>query len=286
MQQINKTLSNFGLTNKEIKVYLEILKLDSTSPYELSKLTGIPRTSIYDTLMTLSLKKLVKLQQSDGFQKKQTKVKAVNPSKLREILRTKRKKMFSLEADVLNIIPFLKKDFHKNKTNADFQYYPGVEGAKHVLFSEMKPNINIDAFENLMPMDAFGRKTMNKGVEKDTKAIKQHRIQLRELVVDNDWTRHVLTYQVGKDNEYIKSRKIRIIDNPILNIKLRAAIQGERVRIVCSDKDEIWGLIIKSNPLSSTLQSMFNFMWQQAKPVTLNMIESWGKNEFLETEKK
>jgi sugar-specific transcriptional regulator TrmB len=89
--QIRKTLRAYGLSDNEIEVYLAAIKLDETSPYELAKLTGIARTTVYDVITDLSLKGLLELERSDGFPKQQTKIIAKNPSVLRQKLRERRK---------------------------------------------------------------------------------------------------------------------------------------------------------------------------------------------------
>lgn len=82
MDTSTKVLKRFGLTDNEIDIYIECLKNEELSPFQLSKLTGIPRTTVYDCLMSLSLKGLIELEQSDGFQKQQTRVRGKNPSEL------------------------------------------------------------------------------------------------------------------------------------------------------------------------------------------------------------
>ena len=91
MNLINKVLLDFGLSESEIKVYLECLKETDLGPFKLANLTGIPRTTVYEILTSLALKGLVELEHSDGFTKKQTKVKAKNPTTLREMVRNKKK---------------------------------------------------------------------------------------------------------------------------------------------------------------------------------------------------
>ncbi|MBU4210113.1 helix-turn-helix domain-containing protein [Patescibacteria group bacterium] len=280
MNQIYKTLSGFGLTKNEIKVYLQTLKENQLSPYKISKLTKIPRTTVYDILMNLSFKGLIKLKQSDGFTKQQTTITAKNPSVLRDILWKKRKKISNLELDIVDILPQLKGDFHKDESNADFKFYSGIKGAKKVYLGELDQDINtpILAFENLMPMDIFGRYQMNKDVSKGTK---QSQKNIKEIITLNDWAMHVISYQFGRDPNYIKTRQIRTIDNPIFSINQRIAIQDNRIRITTAKDSETWGLIIKSPSLAKTLASIFHILWSQAVPLTKNIIDSWGPNQFL-----
>ena len=109
MDFIGKTLTAFGLTDKEARVYRAALNHEETSPFELSRETKIPRTTVYEILFNLSLKGLIALVQSDGFSKQQTRIKAKNPSLLREIVAKKRADLASLDVDLVQILPYLKK---------------------------------------------------------------------------------------------------------------------------------------------------------------------------------
>lgn len=287
MDQTQRILGNFGLNDNETKVYLETLKEDGLGPFKLSKLTGIPRTTIYETLMSLSLKGLVTLEQSDGFTKQQTKVKAKNPSVLRDIIWDKREKLSNLEVDVVDILPELKTGFHRQQANADFEFYPGVEGAKKTYFHEpLEINLPVHAFENLMPMDAFGKESINQDVAQSTKTRKQLHAETKEIIVLTDWTRHALSYQASRDPDYFKIRQIRFIDQPGLFINQRIFIQGQTIKITTVAGDEAWGLSINSPTLVQTFDSIFQFVWQFAAPITANIIASWGPNEFFDAEKK
>ncbi len=281
MKQIKKALEKFGLSQNEIKIYLQALKLEKTSPYQLSRLTKIPRTTVYDTLMNLSLKGLIHMQQSDGIQ---TKIKALNPSKLRSIIHQKQEKLTDLDIDLVEIMPFLKGDYHKDQPNADFQFFPGIKGAKKVFFTEDQDQTNaqVYGFTKLLPIDIFGPEAIDDLIKSENKV----NTPKKEIIQLNDWTKHVLSYQVGKNPAYLDSRQIRFIDNPIFKQFLRLAIKGSRVRITCAEGEEVWGLIINSKALSKSLLSIFHLIWSQATPVTEKLVKSWGTSKYLKQEQK
>lgn len=283
---VKRTLGKFGLSDKEITVYTHTLKHDETSPYALARETGIPRTTIYDILMTLSLKGLVTLQQSDGISKQQTKIRAKNPSVMRQIIKHRRDSLTSLEVDILDILPELKEDYHQNEANANFRFYPGVKGVREVYLAE-ETNVETPsyAFENLMPMDVFGRKETNQVIFDSTKRRIEAGNTTHELVTLNDWTKHVLSYQAGHDPNYLIGRTIRYVENSLFDPQTRVAIQANRIMIMCAKDEEIWGLTINSPALSTTLKGIFQTLWQTAKPVDLKLVKSWGENEFLKQEK-
>src|SRR3989338_9719622 len=54
-----QALEDFGLSQKEVQVYLKLLRIGESTVSKLSKETGINRVTIYDILKYLSAKGLV-----------------------------------------------------------------------------------------------------------------------------------------------------------------------------------------------------------------------------------
>lgn len=283
-----KILQDFGLNTNEIEVYLCCIEEENLSPFRISKLTQIPRSTVYDVLMNLSLKGLVELQQSDGFSKQQTLVSAVNPSQLRAILQEKRKKLIELETEVITILPFLKSKFHRENANADFIFYPGLKGFRKLYLDTATIEIDVERFvwDMNMPMDPIGFKDMNKLMDKEHNLYKKIRYKPKHLVALNDWTRQVVSYQYGRDKDFLGKRDFRYIDNPIFDLHVELNIWGNIIRIFTAHKDEIWGLQINSPALAASLKSIFLVQWANAKPLTENEVLSWGTNYMQEYEKR
>lgn len=281
-----KTLRNFGLSEKEIAVYLETLKHEELSPFKISQLTKIPRTTVYDVLMSLSLKGLIRLEQSTGFEKQQTRVRAKNPSVLRKIINEKRAELSDLELDVVSILSDLKQDYHGRESNADFQFYPGIEGARKLVADYDDVNIPRSSWTYLMEMDAIGRELTNKSVADVIELNNKNNTLDRELVPFNDWTRHVISYQLSVNPGYLDYKQMRYIDKPGFELYTRLEIQGNYVRMICTNKDEVWGMKIRSTAMSKSFQSIYDLLWSEAKIITKEMVLSWGPNEYFLTEKK
>lgn len=285
MDFVDKTLVAFGLTDKEARVYRAALNYEETSPFALSRETKIPRTTVYEILFNLSLKGLVTLVQSDGFSKQQTRIKAKNPSMLREIIVKKRDELSKLDVDLVQILPDLKKEYLKHVPNADFKFYPGVEGATEV-YKRMNNNASsepIASWDCLMPMDSFGLANMNRWVDTENK--RKIKTVIRSLIPLNTWTKHVVSYQYERDHKYL-SREFRYIEDSSFNLYQDIQIQGNKISIVNGVKEEAWGLIMNSELFAKTLTNIFEISWRLGKPITPELVLSWGPNEFLEAEKK
>jgi hypothetical protein len=286
-ERVYQVLQEYGLNTNEITIYLESLKHDEISPFKLANLTHIPRTTVYDVLMSLSLKGLIELIHSTGLEKQQTRVRAKNPSIIRKYLADKRKDLVKLEIDVLDILPDLKKDFHKGKANSDFKLFPGITGANEVYdkLTNIDYALPVYAFTNLMPADAFGRKRTDDLIDAEFKKRAKVNTKAKQIIPLTEWTKHVLTYQYGRDNNYLKYNEFRYVDNPIFSIHQDLNIVADKIFIVTAEEDEIWGMIINSQTLSKSLTSIFHLIWQIATPLTQELVESWGENEFLKAEK-
>jgi len=288
MKQTTRVLKKFGLSTNEITVYLEALKHNELTPYKISKSTGIPRTTVYDILMNLSLKGLVELEQSDGFTKQQTLVRAKNPSTLRKILQKNRKNLVKLETDIVNILPFLKQEFHGSEPNADFQFHSGIKGFKYVYLNKTIKEIDIEEYtwDCLMPMDVLGPNTLNQLITKiDSKKMSQ-KYKPKEIISLNDWTKHVLSYQYARNPKYLSARDIRYIDSPSFELSVEICIIGTQLLISCAEEKEVWGLIINSKALSHTFKAIFHLQWLTAKELTPEIVESWGPSGMWETHRK
>ncbi|MFH1244524.1 MAG: helix-turn-helix domain-containing protein [bacterium] len=284
-QRTQQVLEQFGLSSNEARVYQSALQLGETSPFGISKSTGIARTTVYTVLTDLALKGLIELESATGLMKQQTKVRAKNPSVLREILWGKRASLVQQEVDIVEILPFLKKKYLKDTTNADFQFFPGMEGANHVMFDYDGLDQDIYVFDYQIPMDATGSKAMNAGVDKGIKLWAHGKSTEYNLTSLTPWSKHVLSYQVERNPHYLDRVQYRTLPFEMTSLALTLRVKGNRVWIVSVKGDEVWGLKIRSQNLADSLVSIHQALWKLASPITKDMISSWGPNEYLQAEK-
>lgn len=285
-KRTQEVLESFGLSENEAKVYQASIELGETSPFVISKFTGIARTSVYSVLTDLALKGLIELESATGLMKQQTKVKAKNPSVLREILWKKRESLVKQEVDIVEILPFLKSEYLKDTADADFQFFPGSDGAKKVNFDLDDVDQDSYVFDYMTPMDVFGSEETNKGVEKSIKIQSKLKSTEYNLVSLTPWSKHVLSYQVGRNTDYLNQVEHRYLPFELSNLSVWVHVKGSRTRIVSVKGSEVWGLIIRSQNLADSLIGIHQALWKLASPITREMIASWGPNEYLQAESR
>jgi len=134
---INETLEGIGLTKSEIKVYLALLDLGSSSTGPLVKKSKVASSKIYELLDKLIQKGLV----STYIESEVKYFKAVDPNRLIDYVKLKRKEIEDKEGQIREILPLLQskyKNFESETRVELFQGYKGVETVFNEMIHELK----------------------------------------------------------------------------------------------------------------------------------------------------
>ncbi len=122
MKKIIEILKNLGFEEREIKIYLTLIRNESLTALKISKETRIDRTTVYDILERLIDKGIV----SFIIKNKTKHYNALSPEKLLVYFN---EKYVSLK----NIIPDLKIISNIKKEETKFEVFQGLEGIKSIL---------------------------------------------------------------------------------------------------------------------------------------------------------
>lgn len=118
-----------GLTETEIKIYLSLLSLGTTSAGRIVEQTGIYRKNLYDALNKLIEKGLVSYVIENKIKFFQPK----NPENLLRYLRDKKNKITEKENELKKELPELKQKFVSLTPEIESEIYRGTEGIKTIL---------------------------------------------------------------------------------------------------------------------------------------------------------
>ena len=121
MSNISEVLKDLGFEEREIKIYLTLIRSGDSPALRISKETGIDRTTTYDLLERLIGKGIV----SSYIKNKSKHFSALTPEKLRLYFK---EKYSSLE----NIIPELKRISNQTPGAVKCELFYGKEGLKSV----------------------------------------------------------------------------------------------------------------------------------------------------------
>jgi HTH-type transcriptional regulator, sugar sensing transcriptional regulator len=117
-------LESIGLTHGEIKTYLALLKIGSSSTGPIAKESQVSRSKLYSILDKLEKKGLASHIEQNGI----TYFQAVEPNKIKDYLKKKEQNLKKLSNDFDNFLPQLE-DFHKEgKEDTSVVVYQGMKG--------------------------------------------------------------------------------------------------------------------------------------------------------------
>jgi|SRR3989338_1903424 len=234
-------LEKFGLSNKETKVYLELLREKSCTPVKLAKLTKLNRTTVY-----LQLENLIKLGLVSYVIKESKRYyHASPPEKLINILSEKKEL-------IENILPELK-SLHSTKQIVNMETFEGKEGIKTFyqdILNTAKEFYVIGATGKAIEVLEFSYPHfLNKFIKSNIKEKALANYDSKNIMEKTHPKKFLEIRYLPKENEsYVTT-----------------IIYGEKVAIQSLQKENIYVIIIKDKLLSKTYKNYFDILWQIAK---------------------
>lgn len=246
---LEKALQEYGLNQKEAKVYLATLELGKATVAEISKKAGLKRPTVY-----LILEDLLEIGIISRLPNvKKTQFYAENPEFLLTILENR-------EGSIKNILPTLKAmystlDKHKPK----MRFYEGREGLnkiydelrqskKYILFYGSIKDIKANFPDSFLTLEQ----------------IKKMNIPVKEIVtsdpVDIEYAKIIDKFDNPK-------HQIRTVKQGIYFI-LDSAIFDDKIMII-SVKEDYFGVVIDSKDIAYSFKILYELAWQSAKKVKL-----------------
>ena len=239
---MEQELREFGLTDKEIKVYLACLKLGIALVQDIAKKAGTYRTYTYEILKSLKEKGLVSYVIKSGKQY----FEVSKPEKLISILKEKQEK-------VQKLLPSLKEIYQSAVEKPKIEVYEGKQGLKTVIDDLINTGKEILVYgsteKQLKLLDFYFPNYIRRRIKS--------RIKIKVLTEKSKETEELQK----KDRKEL--REIRFfphkIDPPTVT-----NIYGNKVAILSLEKD-LLGIIIENESISKTQRIIFDLLWKIAK---------------------
>jgi len=238
---MEQELSEFGLTEKEIKVYLACLYLGSALVNEIAHRAGTHRTYTYDVLKSLKKQGLVSFVIKSGKQY----FEVAKPEKLLSILKER-------EGKIASILPELNTLYKSAIEKPKVEVYEGKEGLKTIFD---------DILRHRGELITYG------STEKLTKILQFYFPNFIKLRIKNRVPVRVITERSAE------SLKIHVADKQELReMRFVAGVQfpstiyiyGNNVAILSLEKD-IVGLLIEDQNIAATQKYIFELLWKQTE---------------------
>jgi sugar-specific transcriptional regulator TrmB len=250
MKELETFLITIGISEKEAKIYIHLLSFDSANISEISKKTGINRTTIYPLIDSLLEKGLVE----EVLENDKNKIRALSPEKIETFIENQKLMLYEKSKIVKSMIPKFKAVYRGDGQRPIVEYYDGKEEILQSAKDAVSNKILNESVYIIYPRDEIEKNFS----EQDLKNVKEERIK-RGIDINS-----IYTY-VG-DKEYSSSlTKNRIkLDQKKYPIKSEIGVYGDSVRIHIFGKTP-GTIFIKSNDVAQTVKTMFKLIFDKHK---------------------
>ena len=241
---MEQELKEFGLTENEIIIYLELLALGTSSPADIAKKTGFSRPYIYDALERLLEKNIV----SSLLIKNKKQYKATDPRRLEELAINR------LES-IQKIIPHLLEIQSYNQDEIQVEVHKGKYVYKTLLYdiiATLKKNDEVLVFgiddEILMKIDKYTPIYLKQYFARIIK------LNIKEKVI------------ARRGNPYLKEAKTsvcRFLPKEIMG-NTAFEVYGSTVAIfLCCSPNHL--ILINNKEVANSYRNQFKILWENAK---------------------
>jgi HTH-type transcriptional regulator, sugar sensing transcriptional regulator len=247
---IENILESIGLSKNEIKIYLALLELGSTTTGAIIKKTGTHTSKVYDGLERLADKGLV----THVIMANTKHFKAVDPDRLLDFLDDKKKKIKDQEKEISKILPELKlkQTFGLDETEAEiFKGWKGIETVFNEGIKAMGKN------DTWYVLGAYAGEDKEKTNTLITKIIKKcEKKKMKWKIIYNESARDTFQYE----------QQSPITENKFLAQETPATINiyKDVIFIALWIKDPI-AFRVKNQKVADSFRNYFKFMWTIAK---------------------
>ncbi len=251
-----KTLIEFGLSEKEAKVYLALLELEVAGANEISKKAGINRSSTYVVIDSLKRKGLVSMTPDSS---KQKYVAAV-PETFLNIVKDKIDRLTTTKRKVEEIIPEIRGIQKNNQHKPKVTIYEGKEAVLSVyylIFNE-KDGTTLRVFENPEGMLNI---IPNDFITEDSKIRRERKLNMFMISPNNEHSKKVVDL-------YTKSKspdKFALIPEILFSDSKKSTnfcVYGDKIEFY--NLKEEFVVMIQNQGIADTLKKVFDLAWKES----------------------
>ena len=237
---MKENLRKYGLSEKEVEIYLACIKSGDVTASRLAELSGIRRSTVYEVIESLKKKGLVKSFSKD----KKLYFSAVEPSRLIDMLKEKEKLIQA-------ILPDLKQIQGKVAEKPRIELFEGKIGIKNALNDMLNYKEILVYGASVVGDKILGAYTANFAKKRAEKKI------IMKAIIEKTIPKHMMEKDVAKIT-YIKTLDFLKEHNSAY------FIYGNKL-ITVSLGEELIAIKITSPLLVKSQKKIFNFLWKIAK---------------------
>ncbi|MBX4200895.1 hypothetical protein KW786_02080 [Candidatus Parcubacteria bacterium] len=248
-KDLEEKLIEYGLSSKEARVYLTLLKTGTSLVTDVAKEADINRSTAYVVLESLAKDGLVSITERKN-------VRLYTPAPPERIalnLENSAKKYSELVNSVKSILPELKSVYSGSGPKPKIQFFEGLEGIKTVYEDTLTSKETIRAFASIESMHAALPGFFPDYYKRRT----ERNIKIRAIFPDTDQAKERIKNDQQEKRESILVSKDKYSFTPEINIYDH--------KVVFMSLKERFALVIESEEVADALKKAFELAWLGAK---------------------
>ena len=259
-------LSQYGLSEEEVKVYLEIVTGRGDTALKIAKLTKLARTKVYRIMDTLIAKKFIITRVGE----RGMRFVATPPDQLDFLVSDREHELDKLKKSLPHLQAQLTELSTQVNDPTQVRYYHGIDGLKQVTYNSLRAKGELLTYE-LSTMNAFMDQDEAEKLRERFVENKVHIKTLTNMTEMSAWTK--ITEMVEK---YWEIRHLDPKDKPF---QFEILIYND---IYCMYKytgTEIFCVEIKNAELAQMQRQLFEYLWSGAKK--FKVLDSHGSAKLV-----
>lgn len=241
-------LSQIGFTEREARIYLELLRVGPQAVSIIAKRVGLNRSTTYSILKNLEQKGVVASYKNGNIMF----FVPNDPNSLVGYLDRKCRALDYYKEELLTVIPkFRSLSEYRNFKRPIVTYFEGVDGVENVLHDSL--TTNGEFFSIMVPEKWLAAKV-------DDFMINYKQFQ----IYNNKMPRKIITPDMECSRVFFKDYKSEIlfIEPGKMVFQNEMNIYDDKVLIFCLDKGNEYGVVIESKEIAAMQRGIFEMAWK------------------------
>jgi sugar-specific transcriptional regulator TrmB len=250
---IKEALEKFGLSAKEVAVYLATLELGDATAQNIARKADEKRPTTYVMLESLQHRGLV----TEHLKGKSKHYFAAAPRTLLSLLRDQKRDLERKEGELAAILPELDTLHNISAYKPKVQLFEGVNGLKAIYEETLRAKEEILAFTGVT--EQVTRELADWLNQDYAPRRAKRRISAKVIAPDTDAAR---AYQ---QRDASNLRETRIVSATKFPFTVEINIYGKKVAFISFKEKELIGVVIESAEIARTMRSIFFLAWGMAR---------------------
>jgi HTH-type transcriptional regulator, sugar sensing transcriptional regulator len=251
---ITNVLKKLDLDDKEIQVYLQLLRTAPNRASTLAYQLRLPRTTVQNILLRLEKDGLT----TKSFEKNVAIYLPVHPEELAKSIEMKNRQenqqFKQTLTELKQVMPELTSMMKSSKHLPNVRFYQGKDGVRKVLFDTLTAKTELKDFANIDAMFEHVKDINDEYIAEREKT----KITKRSLLLDTPFARKV--YE-GKKYSPKSHKGYKWIDSNLYPFALEMNIYDGKVSYITYVENDFVGVIIENDHIYQMHNSVWNMIW-------------------------